>query len=130
MCALSPTLSLSLLSFFLIRRHAHSSVCAHSRTRGSSASIIITFGKYVFVVTPEVSHPRKGKRGQDAPPSSTWGWLLRGWDTRGRFFATRFSALARRGVPERKRTIRKRGAQSTIRIRIPRAEDSRARSRV
>jgi len=97
---LPPSLSLPLslcLPHTLIRVHTCSPVRARARARGSSTSIIITFGKYVFVVTPEVSHPRKGKRGQKAPPSSAWGWLLRGWDTRGRFFASRFSAFARRG---------------------------------
>lgn len=49
----SPVLSLS-LPFNPVR--------ARSRARGSSAGIIIMFGKYVFVVTPEVSHPRRGKR--------------------------------------------------------------------
>lgn len=62
--------------------------------RGSSSSMIIMFGKYVFVVTPEASQPPPSAKLPQAPPSSPlsslWGWLLCDELIRGRFFATLF----------------------------------------
>ena len=81
------------------RVHVHRVSLTHSTrdpscVRGLSSSMIIMFGKYVFVVTPEASQPPPSAKLPKAPPSSPlsslWGWLLRGWLTRGRFFATLF----------------------------------------
>lgn len=107
-----------------------------SRARESDAGIIITVStcKYVFVVTPEVSHPRRGKRAR-RPRLRRHAVGCHGGGTLGGgslLPESRFSALAHRGVswPERKRVTRKRRAKYSP-IRAPyRAEDNRARSRV
>lgn len=114
--------------------HSSPFVCARahaSRMRG----IIITVStcKYVFVVTPEVSHPRRGKRAR-RPRLRRHGVGCHGGGTLGGgslLPESRFSALAHRGVswPERKRVTRKRRVKYSL-IRTPCAEDNRARSRV
>lgn len=78
-------------------------VCMRSRARDSDAGIIITVStcKYVFVVTPEVSHPRRGKRAR-RPRLRRHGVGCHGGGTLGGgslLPESRFSALAHRGVP-------------------------------
>lgn len=73
-----------------------------SRARESDAGIIITVStcKYVFVVTPEVSHPRRGKRAR-RPRLRRHGVGCHGGGTLGGgslLPESRFSALVHRGV--------------------------------
>lgn len=97
-----------------------------SRARGSSAGIIITFGKYVFVVTPEVSHPRRG------PGSSAFagmGLVVTGVEHSGAVLHHPSPDLALSlvaGVPFGE----KEGDEKHGRTRTPCAVDGRARSRV